>query len=220
MELEARQHVAQSVASRRRLLQVLGSEGHPMDAASLAASVGMHVTTLRFHLDVLEDAGLVRRHAERSGRPGRPRQLYSAVTARDDGNRQLAEVLTGALVADSETGVVRAEQAGRRWAESLHVASPVDVAPMSFEDATDQVGQLFEQLGFAPEIVTEADRRRIELHACPFRELASSAPQIVCTMHLGLLRGALSHLGVEQAEQATLSPFVAPELCVAAIPGQ
>ncbi len=191
-----------------------------MDAADLAAAIGMHVTTLRFHLGVLEDAGLVGRRVERSGRPGRPRQLYSAVTAEgDSGSHLLAEVLTGALAADPETGSDWSERAGRKWADDLHLATPPDdEPPTSWEGATNQVGRLFDQLGFAPQLVTEPDRMEIELHACPFRDLAGTAPQIVCTVHLGLLRGALSRLGVESAGRATLTPFVGPELCVASVP--
>jgi hypothetical protein len=43
---------------------------------------------------------------------------------------------------------------------------------------------------------------------------------VVCTVHLGLLRGALRRFGVppRQARLAGLRPFVEPELCVADIP--
>jgi len=209
-------HVALAVASRRRLLEVLRSASEPVDAAALGAAVGLHVTTARVHLDVLERAGLVRRAAERGGRPGRPRQLYAAVAAPEanDGYRQLAEVLAAVLARDPDNGVQWAEQAGRRWAERQLPAGE----ELSWDEGTRRVGDLFDRLGFAPRLVDAAGRRHLELASCPFRDLARAYPHIVCTAHLGLLRGALARLRVPAAEQAGLRPFVAPELCIADVP--
>lgn len=207
---EARRHAALSVASRRRLLETLRSVTEPLDAAALAEAVGVHVTTVRFHLDVLEDAGLVQRRPERAGRPGRPRQLYRAVP---DGDRQLADVLVGALAADPGAEGF-AERAGRRWAGD-ELSDEVD-GPSSWDEGTGRLGELFERLGFAPVLADQPDRRRWELHGCPFRAQAQSHPEVVCTMHLGLMRGALELLHVDQAP--TLDPFVTPDLCVAEVP--
>lgn len=209
-------HAALAVASRRRLLDLLRSSEEPLDVAGLATAVGLHVTTARFHLDVLERAGLVHRTAERGGRPGRPRQLYTAAVAPDvnEGHRQLAEVLAGALAADPGIDPGWAEQAGRRWADSQLPAAE----QLSWDQGTREVGDLFDRLGFAPRVVDDAQLRHLELDACPFRDLARAYPQIVCSVHRGLLRGALSRLRVPLAEQAGLRPFVEPELCIADVP--
>lgn len=208
-------HAALAVVSRRRLLDLLQAAPEPVDVAGLAAAVGLHVTTARSHLDVLERAGLVRRAAERDGRPGRPRQLYAAAAASEatEGHRQLAEVLAGVLDADPDNGPQRAEQAGRQWADRQVPTGQ----RLSWDDGTREVGYLFDRLGFAPRLV-EATQRRLELDACPFRDLAQAYPHIVCMVHLGLLRGALHNLQVASAERAGLRPFVEPELCVADLP--
>ncbi len=191
-----------------------------MDAIALSKSAGVHVTTVRYHLEALEGAGLVERHVERAGAPGRPRLLYTAGpdTDRLSGDRQLAGVLAGALAADPATGAAWAEGAGRRWADQLLPAGGAGAAPPAWDDATRRVGALFADVGFEPVLVDEPHLRRFELHACPFRELAAAHPDVVCTVHLGLLRGALSRLQVRQAPQASLRPFVGPELCVADVP--
>src|SRR5450759_2531077 len=82
-----------------------------------AAAVGLHGTTARVHLEVLERAGLVRHAVQRAGRPGRPRQLYAAVprSAPVEGYRQLVGVLAAELAAGPDAGR-RAEQAGWSWA--------------------------------------------------------------------------------------------------------
>lgn len=210
-------HVALAVVSRRRLLEVLQAADEPLDVGALAAVVGLHVTTARFHLDVLERSGLVRRAVERVGRRGRPRQLYSAAAVPEGnaGHRQLAAVLVGGLAADAEHGPQRAEVAGGRWAEE---AVPPGEG-LSWEDGTRQVGELFNRLGFAPRLVEDAQYRHLELDGCPFRDLARTYPRIVCMVHLGLLRGALHRLRLPVvARGAGLRPFVGPELCIADIP--
>ena len=50
-------HEALSVPVRARLLDLLEERG-PRDAHQLAADLQLHVTTVRFHLDVLAAAGL------------------------------------------------------------------------------------------------------------------------------------------------------------------
>ncbi|HEY8951402.1 MAG TPA: hypothetical protein VIP78_02435, partial [Candidatus Dormibacteraeota bacterium] len=54
----------------------------------------------------------------------------------------------------------------------------------------------------------------ILLHRCPFREVAESNQQVVCAVHLGMLKGALTEMGAP-LEATRLDPFVEPTLCVA-----
>lgn len=214
-ETSGGRHVALAVESRRRLLELLQAASGPLDVAALAEAVGLHVTTARFHLQVLERAGLVSRAVERAGRPGRPRQLYilAETTEANEGHRRLAEALVGAVAADADGGAQWAERAGRQWAERQ-----VPDAALSWDDGTRRVGELFDRLGFAPRLVDDSQGRHVELDACPFRGLARSYPRVVCTVHAGLLRGALRQFHVPSAEAAGLRPFVAAELCIADIP--
>ena len=130
------------------------------------------------------------------------------------GDRGLAEVLASALAADPATGPGWAEQAGLWWAEDQ---VPTE-RELSWEDGTRQVGALFDRLGFAPRLVDGATHRHLELRGCPFRDVARTHPQIVCNLHLGLLRGALGRLQAEPSDQAGLRPFVEPALCVVDLP--
>lgn len=203
---------ALAVSSRRRLLEVLRSSPDPLDAEQLSAAVGLHVTTARHHLTTLERAGLVRREVARAGRPGRPRLLYSPApdAAAADGYRVLTEVLSEEWEQDPDSGRRRAERAGRRWAAAhLEPASGI-----SLDRALDEVNTLFDRLGFAPRRADLEGAHRFLLDACPFRDVARTHTEVVCTVHLGLLRGALDRLGIRRTE-ADLHPFVEPELCVA-----
>ena len=70
-----------------------------------------------------------------------------------------------------------------------------------------------------------ADATAINLHRCPFRELAESHPDVVCGAHLGMVEGALAEMGAP-VSATRLLPFVQPDLCIitlartAAAPGQ
>lgn len=203
---------ALAVSSRRRLLEVLRASPEPLDAEQLASAVDLHVTTARHHLGTLERAGLVEHTAERAGRPGRPRLLYSATPdIAADGYRALAHVLAAELEHDPDAGRRRAERAGRRWAGQFATEGGDGGAP---EAAVHAVTTLFDRLGFAPRLEEAGPWQRLLLDACPFRDIARAHPGIVCTMHLGLLRGVLDGVGAATAE-AELRPFVGPELCVA-----
>lgn len=206
---------------RRRVLELLRASDAPLDAAAVAASIKLHVTTARFHLEQLEQAGLVRRLTERAGLRGRPRILFvaSPVTREGDARRELNQRLADALGEDADGGRGRAVRAGERWsaeyAGELEKASPGGVAP---------VMRILDRLGFDPEQVAagtpDADTgtRTIELKACPFRAEARQNPDVVCSVHLGLLRGAARALGRDEND-VELYPFVEPDLCVVKLRG-
>ncbi|MCF6744707.1 transcriptional regulator [Blastococcus sp. KM273128] len=211
-----RRYAALAVRSRRRMLGVLRAEGCPMDVPTLAEAVGLHRTTARLHLQVMEAAGLVAQLPARPRGPGRPRLLYAAVPQADDeGHRQLADLLAGALGSGGDDGSRRAEEAGRRWAAAEFPESQT----RSPELAAGDVGALFDRLGFAPRVEMTPAAHRLALQRCPFRDTARAHPRIVCALHLGLMRGALLRLGQPGlASAARLEPFVTPDLCVAEFP--
>jgi predicted ArsR family transcriptional regulator len=193
-------HAAMASPPRRSVLNALLASPDPLDAAIVAERVGLHVTTARFHLDQLVEAGLARRRPSVEQRRGRPRMLYAPAGApRDrDAREQLIRVLAGALSRDPDAEAIRA---GRRWA-----------AVFDAPDADDPVPGLvdvLERLGFDP----ERDGAAVRLPSCPFRGAAREHPEIVCAVHRGLVEQLLDGT----AAGARLLPFVEPELCLIAI---
>lgn len=218
-----RMHGALAAASRLRLLDALRASDRALDARELAAICGLHLNTVRFHLQILSEAGLVRSEPDNSGSRGRPRLRYTATSAGSSapgsgepaGYQLLAAVLAAHWADTPGERARRAESAGRATAKQQGFAarSSTDVTT---EDAVTQVGALFAELGFEPEIAREGDALQLRLHACPFRAVALEHPEVVCSMHQGLLRGALDELGAS-ATTSSLTPFVQPHLCVARI---
>lgn len=211
-------YAARAAPARRRLLALL--EQDAQDAHQLAAATGLHVTTVRFHLQILEGAGLVESRPDPRGRAGRPRTVYSAAGDADPHSRlrrDLAayEELTATLAAHLDDSArrraERAEQAGASWSVRL---APGGQPAADAADAARRVHQLCLDLGFDPQLVADRDGWRIPLRACPFRSVARAHPEVVCGVHLGLIRGTLVEAGFPQLG-AELVPFVEPELCVA-----
>lgn len=199
---------------RRRLLAILRGASEPLDAQELARVTGQHVTTVRFHLDVLTRESLVRQFQQPPRGRGRPRIGYTAVQ-RSVGYQELAQVLADQLGSDPRRRSDAAVQAGRAWGAKMEsVDQPVE----SLDDAKDLTITLASELGFAPERdpATETDEQvMIRLTACPLRELARTHSEVVCGVHLGLMREVLDRNGAREHVNVRLHPFVEPELCVA-----
>ena len=224
---------------RERVLELVREHDGPVDAAELAARLGLHVTTVRFHLDALCSEGTVERTRITRAGVGRPRTGYLAVRERLD-YQSLAEILALELGDTADKRRRRAEAAGRRWAERIASGSARErVAALNVSDSVRprktlegqaaMVATVFARMGFGPELTPAATSRAgsqltIRLHACPVRDLARAHPEVGCALHRGLLQGLLASPASEGRStaprpvmQAELEPFVEPGLCLARV---
>jgi predicted ArsR family transcriptional regulator len=210
-ELEVRRALADS--RRARIVEELGVAPDGLDVRALARRLALHENTVRWHLGLLADAGLVDSSPAADGKPGRPRLLYALrpgarEAAGRDEHRLLATILTG-TVAELPDGERRAVEAGRAWGRYL-VRRPSPLERTTDEQAVDEVTRLLDEEGFA----AVARGRAIHMRRCPFHELAETNPGIVCSVHRGLMAGALEELD-STLEVEGLDVFVRPDLCVA-----
>ncbi len=222
---------------RQRVLELLRGHDEALDAAELAARMGLHPTTVRFHLDALCSEGLVERTRITRAGVGRPRTGYLAVRDRLD-YRRLAEILALELGETAGKRRRRAEAAGRRWAEQTSGGSANEKAAGQrvpnrtevLEERAAAVAAVFARMGFEPELTPAVAaatgvQQTIRLHACPVRDLARAHPEVGCALHRGLLQGLLAAPAKNQgrstaprsAMEAELEPFVQPELCLARV---
>ncbi|WP_448004288.1 helix-turn-helix transcriptional regulator [Agromyces bauzanensis] len=204
-------HAALASRPRRQVLEAIARSTHPVDALTIAAVLGLHVTTVRFHLDQLETAHLVRRQVGAEPRRGRPRIRYVATSGpEEDSREQLIEVLAAAL-AERPDGRAQSVEAGHRWADALAPTRPDAEADADSGDASgvDTLVRVLDDLGFDPLLAGDDE---IRLRACPFRDAARDHPQVVCSVHRGLIEQLLRSRGSDR--RADLLPFVEPELCL------
>ncbi|SDC99055.1 helix-turn-helix transcriptional regulator [Rhodococcus tukisamuensis] len=217
-------HAVLASPSRRRLLDVLSRSAAALDARHLADESGLHVSTVRFHLAALEQAGLVRTAPAAPTGRGRPQLLYRAVQSdvdRESGRYgRLAAVLIGRWTGSGEhrdspgSGSRRAELAGDDWA-AQELATLTPSAPQTMPDAVRTAAAVLDRLGYDPEI-TEArpDSAELTLHTCPYADLLAVDAEVVCAVHLGLLRGLVGRLGHPDAA-IRVGPWSTPGRCVA-----
>lgn len=213
--IDVRAHRVLASISRIAVLEALRRAEGPMVVRELAAQMGLHDNTVRKHLDLLVESGFATRVRDGTARRGRPRYVYAAVPEPSPAEaplrnyRLLASVFAEYLY-DRDDRQAAAEEAGRRFgARSVDEPGDGDDPP-----AVERVVQLLDDIGFRPELA--ADGSEIRLRHCPFHELARDRPEVVCGIHLGLIRGALEQLGATE-ETVRLVPFVTPTLCVVQI---
>ena len=215
-------HRALSDPSRVRILELVQQAEAPLDTRELATRVGLHVNTVRSHLRVLAEAGLVSARREERTRPGRPRVLYEATTAEDldapalASYRLLAQILASSLGSERDPSP-RAEKAGQAWGAHL-VRKPPPFTSISKQETLDEVVRLHEQYGFKAELRQVKSGQEIVLKRCPFQEVATTYQTVVCPIHLGLIRGALAELATG-VEADWLKPFAEPGACVGHLTG-
>jgi predicted ArsR family transcriptional regulator len=215
-DLQLRRHRALADPSRARILAEL-ADGAELDTRELAQRVGLHANTVRVHLNALVDAGLVAGQTLPPQGRGRPRVAYRARgSAGEEGGRRyqlLAEILTALVARFGADAATPLEEIGEAWGHYM-VASPPPFAALTDEQAVARLVDLLEDVGFEPELARGKRGRQILMRPCPFLELARRHQDVICPIHLGLMRGALAESGA--TTQATrLEPFVRPDLCVA-----
>lgn len=202
--------------SRARVLEALQTAAHPLGVDEIAAAVGLHPNTTRFHLDGLVEQGLIERASEPRETRGRPRALYTAVPGAARAGRRsyqlLAQILTSYLASTRHPDQA-ASTAGEAWGHFL-AERPAPFGRVKATEATERLVAVLDRIGFAPESSTAGGRRKILLRHCPFREAAEEHGEVVCSVHLGLMRGVLAQLDAP-LDAARLDRFVEPNLCIA-----
>ncbi len=195
---------------------VLGQlrDGPPgQTVVGLAQRMSLHANTVREHLDALVALGLASRELAAPDGRGRPAWRYSAVDRQDLDVRVrdyvgLATALARHLVRRSEDPSADAVAAGHDWGRELVAAEP---PARSQPAARRTVVTLLSDLGFAP-----AENRGatvVRLRQCPLLTTARELPDVVCSVHLGIVRGALDGLEADGAG-TSLEAFAEPGACV------
>jgi len=201
--LAMERHRALADPRRARIVAELQEAPRGLGASELGRRLGLHENTVRWHLAVLADAGLVRSNPEPRSAPGRPRILYTLERGDGDHYRLLATLLAETL-SRQEDGEEACDRAGRAWGSQL-----VQGREHGPEEVRVVVGLLADQ-GFEP----EADDDGITMRRCPFLDLAEANPGVVCALHRGLIDGALRELGSPLAV-SKLEIFPRPSTCIA-----
>lgn len=179
----------------------LARSPQPLRTADIAAALGLHPNTVRPHLERMRDVGLLDLHVDGRGGVGRPQHLYSV--SQDAPSLGLEPppypVLARMLLRMAAAAGVAPEDALDVGREQGHADAARYGAEMPCLGALEaELGRL----GFDPETVPDGhgpaddgDRVTIAFAHCPFRSLAESNPDLVCSMHHGMVDGFVERRG-------------------------
>jgi predicted ArsR family transcriptional regulator len=181
--------------TRFAIYQELAQSPAPRSAAELAERLALHPNTVRPHLDRMKEAGLVEVEPVHRGTVGRPQLRYSlAPGAPGLGLEPPAHtILAGLLAALCEQlggDGLDAANLGRRW------GTEASARRQSGRGCLAALVAELDRLGFDP-IESElnggegARRVRVDFLHCPFRELAEAYPELVCSLHRGIVEGVV-----------------------------
>ncbi len=208
--------------SRHAIFTELGRSERPLSTLELAQRLDLHPNTVRLHLERLRAVGLVRASTAGQGSVGRPQHHWAlsadaaGAALLPDGSRVLAQLLAEALAqtlahtathtaahtavrtaGGSDAGEATLVVTGRR-AGAARTARPRLGGARRQERRTpreaclavvlDELGDL----GFDPVAEGTGPTREVAFTRCPFRELATAYPDLVCTLHRGMTEGIVA----------------------------
>lgn len=173
-------------SSRARVLHALRDATRPMRVDELCAVLELSRNAVRFHLGHLLESGEIRHERFAPSGPGRPSIGFRAVPreAVDDAAAYLALATLLGRALTRVGSPAAAEEAGEAWAAQLVATPSTDPDP---DRAVQRLVGVLDEYGFAPCV----SGRTVELHRCPYVEVALEQPEVVCGLHLGLVRGLL-----------------------------
>ncbi|MGV0585944.1 winged-helix domain-containing protein [Mycobacteroides chelonae] len=171
---------------RERVLGLLREATQPVGVQHIADSLGIHITTVRFHLRTLEEQGhIVRRGGAAGQRAGRPSLAYAVAPRLDYADVvSLFAVHLGGTAAERES---RAALVGADLAHRVNVARHRASLP-----AVDLVVETLGELGFTVQsTLMSFGSVTVQICSCPLAEIASTAPEVVRGIQRGLIQEVL-----------------------------
>jgi len=190
-------------SSRAQLLATLQATDAEFSIEDLSHETGLHVNTVRAHLDVLVAGGHIERiHGAPKGR-GRPPFAFRAVGGFRSPFDDLARTLTDALEFANQPELARTT--AELWAKKLGPLPSADTP----DEAVDHAVESLQKVGFSAEASTLGES--ITIGTCPYASLIADHP-VICDIHTELLATVL-HASKQGVEVEAMDVWVKPTLC-------
>jgi predicted ArsR family transcriptional regulator len=214
--------MASAVVPRLEVLKALGDDTRyaiygqlvrsrrPLATAEVAERLGLHPNTVRPHLERMREVGLLDVQIDTRPGVGRPQHLYGLAP----------EAPSLGLVSSSVPLLARmlarlASAAGASGDDAVGVGRVQGRADATaFADSASCLEALvaeLDELGFDPAVSAPdgatgddaadgGDTAVIAFAHCPFGELAEAHPELVCSMHRGIVEGFVEAVGGGEIE--------------------
>lgn len=168
----------------------------PLTTAEISETIGLHPNSVRPHLERMRDAGLVEVEVGGRGEIGRPQHRYSLSP---DAPSLGLEPPVMPMLARMVLSMAERLGAGATDAQAVGTQEGADRA-RAFERAPSTLEALvadLDVLGFDPVVSDEPDHPDdavIAFANCPFGDLAKAHPDLVCSLHHGLIAGFVARM--------------------------
>ncbi len=194
----------------------LARSSKPLATADIADGLGLHPNTVRPHLERMRDVGLLEVGTHLPTGVGRPHHVYwlapdaPALGLEPPTFPLLARMLVQLAVA---TGADGADAAVVGRAQGAADAADHAEAPSCLEALLANL----DDLGFDPVVdgTDDGETAVIAFTHCPFRELAEAHPELVCSLHRGMVEGFVATMG--DATMSDFHPLVHRQPCQVAL---
>jgi predicted ArsR family transcriptional regulator len=179
----------------------LARSPHPLATADISAVLDLHPNTVRPHLERMRDVGLLQVQTDPRGGVGRPQHLYSLAPDSPSLGLEPASFPTMARM------LLRlAAATGADAADALDVGRDqgrLDGERMARRGCLGAVAAQLATMGFDPAVdLTDGDggpegevTASVAFAHCPFREMAEQRPDLLCSLHRGLIEGVVDEVG-------------------------
>ena len=188
--------------TRRAIYLTVRESEEPITAARISELFGIHPNVARHHLDRLMADGYLQTGTRPDSRPagvGRPPRVFEAtdtdVSIAYPARRHdlLAELLVRVVERlDPEQGPRVAEEVGRAYGEELAAAVGLS-GETGLTPALDAVARALTGVGF--DFTADAAQGRLLSGVCPFGRTATTHPELVCRLDLGIVKGLMAAAG-------------------------
>lgn len=186
-------HKALGDPTRYAIFQELAESSQPLSVRELADALDLHPNTVRPHLEQMRDVELVEVEPVHRGTVGRPEHRYSIAPGApsaglDPPSHTLLAALLATLAEASGVGRDEAVAAGRTWGEEARRRTPS-------RECAKRVRAELDRLGFEPASAQQGPCLDVAFQHCPFKELAEAYPELVCSLHRGIIEGVVGDEG-------------------------
>lgn len=195
---EAAKARALAAPTRVQILDHLRARG-ASSVRDVSDAIQIHTNVARGHLDILVGATLATVGWRRNPVGGRPAKVYEAApTHVEEGPALVSDMLATLIeISAPAPGMAKtvAEATGERLVRRIR---PVSDAPLGFEAQVELLSRALTAVSGGVAIVDRGEDW-IELvdKDCPFKAIASSHPEVACTLDKALKEGMVRALGAD-----------------------
>jgi predicted ArsR family transcriptional regulator len=175
----------------------LARAAKPLTTAEIADTIELHPNTVRPHLERMRDAGLIEVEVGGRGEIGRPQHRYSLATDAPSLGLEppVMPMLARMVLSMAERLGAGSDDARAVGSSEGRIrAAGFRAAPSTLEAIVSDL----DVLGFDPVVSDDADdpdSAVIAFANCPFGDLAIEHPDLVCSLHHGLIGGFVAEMG-------------------------